>query len=119
MYQVNRVPMTLPAVLVVIASLVGCAKHTPTEPGGSSNVNPDPPNGNARIQVQSTFGDPAKWSAIYDMTAPSALGSAFHGWHDDQPVVGRLGVSGSLQWSTRLPYILTGVLSLSHTAPVP
>ena len=58
MYQVQRVPVTLLAALPLIASLVGCAKHT-TEPAPTSNVNPDPPNANARIQVQSTFGDPA------------------------------------------------------------
>jgi hypothetical protein len=118
MYQVDRVPMTLLAVLLLIGSLVGCAKHT-TAPAPSSNVNPDPPNANARIQVQSTFGDPAKWSAIYDMTAPTAVGPAFHGWHDDEAIVGRLGASGSLQWSARLPYILMGIVSLSHSAPVP
>jgi hypothetical protein len=112
---------TLLALSIGVPLLAGCAADSPTqpEPSPTPTVNAVKPNANARILSQATFGDPAKWSSLYELSTPYGSGCGFRGQLDGYTVVGHLGSSGNLQWSARLPYTLRQVWPLSPLCSVP
>jgi hypothetical protein len=119
MFSAMKHPPTLLALCLACVMLGSCAK-SPTAPKPStSEVNPDKPNGNGRIQAQSVLGDPTKGSTIVRMTAVDGSSYYFYGQRDNVGGVGRISSSGALQWFTAQPYTRRGVLALSPSVSAP
>jgi hypothetical protein len=119
MNSTTKLLITLVALSLAVIVLGGCSKAATTQPEATPNVNSDKPNANARIQVQTALGDPAKGSEIHFMTVVDGSSYNFAGRRDNSAGVGRIGPSGASQWFSILPYVLRGVLTLSPSVSVP
>lgn len=119
MFSATKHATRLLAVCIACIMLGSCSKSQPAQPISTSEVNPDKPNGNGRIQAQAVFGDPTKSSTIARMTVVGGTSYYFYGTRDGQGGVGRISSSGALQWFITLPYVRREVLALSPSVSVP
>ncbi len=108
------------AVLSIAALTLGGCSSSPTQPKTTAAaVNPVKPDANARIQLQTFLGNPAKWTSLFEMTGSNGSNRHFRGWYDGFSSVGLLGATGNIQWSARLPYTVRQVLTLPPLTSVP